>query len=79
MNPDFDLMVTKATDFFKGLEMTVNPIKIEPRDDWELAQEIAAQEEIARMSNPEIEPAEKESDPFDVFNDYFDDVVEIRE
>ena len=59
--------------------MTINPNAIEPRDDWELAQEIAAQEEIARMSNPEVEPVEKNDDPFDVFNDYFNDVMETQE
>ena len=49
------------------------------RSQWENAMDIATEEEIARMSNPEAEKVEKESDPFDVFNDYFDDVKEIEE
>lgn len=59
--------------------MTNELTQITARDVWEYEAEVAAQEEIARMSNPEVEPVEKESDPFDVFNDYFDDVTEIQE
>ena len=59
--------------------MTINPNKIEPRDDWEYQAEIAAQEEIARMSNPETDKSQKDDDPFDVINDYFDNFVEVTE
>ena len=46
------------------------------RDKWEAEMDIRAEEEMARMSNPEIEKSEKDENPFD---DYFDNVVEVKE